>query len=107
MQRIGYIKGPSASEVEAFDKLFDGNLTVSEAEVMDVLFPAIGKGSSRQLRRCKATPRSHRCVGFGRFLYVISKQEIFCKDGSAMAVLGRPPSALDRSELYVCLSSST
>ena len=51
MQRMGYIKGPSAPsalEVEAFDKLFDGNLTASEAEAMDALFLAIGKGSSRQ-----------------------------------------------------------
>ena len=51
MQRLAYIRGPSApstSEVEAFDKLFDGNLTASEAEAMDALFLAIGKGSSRQ-----------------------------------------------------------
>jgi hypothetical protein len=50
-----YIKGPSASstsEVEAFDKLFSGNLTVSEVEAMDALFPAV---SSRQPRRCKVT----------------------------------------------------
>ena len=51
MQRMSYIKGPSApsaSELEAFDKLFDGNLTVSEAEALDELFLAIGKAPSRQ-----------------------------------------------------------
>ena len=49
---MGYIKSPSApsaSEVEAFDSLFDGNLTASEAEAMDALFPAVGKGPSMQL----------------------------------------------------------
>ena len=47
MQHMSYIKGPSASEVEAFDKLFDGNLTALEAKAMDALFPAVGKGPSR------------------------------------------------------------
>ena len=50
MQHMGYIKGPSApstSEVEAFDKLFDGNLSASKAEAMDALFPAARKGQSR------------------------------------------------------------
>jgi hypothetical protein len=49
---MGYIKGPpvpSTSEVEAFDRLFDGNLIASEAEAMDVLFLAVGKDRSRQL----------------------------------------------------------
>ena len=58
MQRMSYIKGPSApsaSEVEAFDGLFDGNLTASEAEAMDALFPTVGKGPSSQLRGRKAT----------------------------------------------------
>jgi hypothetical protein len=58
MQRMGYIRGPStpsASEVKAFDKLFDGNLIASEAEVMEELFPAVEKDPSRQLRRRKAT----------------------------------------------------
>ena len=58
MQRMGYTKGPSASsasELETFDKLFDGNLTMSEAEALDALFPAAEKGSSRQPRRRKAT----------------------------------------------------
>ena len=82
MQRMGYTKGPSApsaSELEAFNNIFDGNLTAFNVEALDALFPNSGKGSSRQLRRCKTTPRSHRCVGFGRFFYVISKQEVFCK----------------------------
>jgi len=47
---MDYIEGPSASEVETFDRLFDGNLTASEAETMEALFPAVGKGPSRQLR---------------------------------------------------------
>ena len=58
MQRMGYSKGPSApsaSELEIFDKLFDGNLTASNAEALDALFLAVGKGSSRQPRRRKAT----------------------------------------------------
>jgi hypothetical protein len=41
---MGYIKDPSAqsaSEVETFDRLFDSNLTASEAEAMDALFPTI------------------------------------------------------------------
>jgi hypothetical protein len=55
---MGYTKGPlapSTSELETFDKLFDGNMTASNAEAMDALFPTVGKGSSRQPRRCKAT----------------------------------------------------
>ena len=55
---MGYVKGPSApsaSEVEAFNKLFDDNLTASEAKAMDALFPVVGKGQSRQLRRRKVT----------------------------------------------------
>ena len=58
MQRMCYTKGPSApsaSELEAFDRLFDGNLTVSKAEALDKLFPTVGKAPSRQLRRRKAT----------------------------------------------------
>ena len=55
MQRMGFTKGPStssASELEAYDKLFGGDLTVSEAEALDELFPAV---RSRQPRRRKAT----------------------------------------------------
>jgi hypothetical protein len=55
MQRMGYIKGPSvpsASELEAFDNIFNGNLTASNVEA---LFPDGEKGSSRQPRRRKAT----------------------------------------------------
>ena len=51
MQRMGYTKGPSApsaSELEAFDKIFDGKLTASNVEALDALFPDGGKGSSRQ-----------------------------------------------------------
>jgi len=55
---MGYSKGPSApskSELEAFDKIFDGNLTASNVEALDVLFPDSVKGSSRQSRRLKTT----------------------------------------------------
>ena len=58
MQRMDYIEGPSApsaSEVEAFDKLFDSNLTASEAEAMGALFLTVEKGSSRKLQRRRAT----------------------------------------------------
>ena len=58
MQRTGYTKGPtapSASELEAFEKIVDGNLTSSNVEALDAFFPDGGKGSSRQLRRRKVT----------------------------------------------------
>jgi hypothetical protein len=51
---LAYTKSPSApsaSELQAFDKLFDGDLTASNIETMDVLFSAVGKGSFRQPRR--------------------------------------------------------
>ena len=51
MQRMGYTKGPSApsaSKLEAFDKIFDGKLTASNVEALDALFLDGGKGSSRQ-----------------------------------------------------------
>jgi hypothetical protein len=57
MQRMGYTKAPSAPsapKLETFDKLFNGNLNASNAEALDTLFPAIGKGLSRQVRRRKA-----------------------------------------------------
>ena len=55
MQRMGFTKGPStssASERAAYDKLFGGDLTVSEAEALDELFPAV---RSRQPRERKST----------------------------------------------------
>ena len=55
---MGYTRdpsAPSASKLEAFDRLFDGNLTASEAEALDELFLAVGKAPSRQPRRRKAT----------------------------------------------------
>ena len=58
MQRMDYIMGPSVpsvSELEAFDKIFDGNLTASNVEALGALFPDGGKGSSRQPRRRKTT----------------------------------------------------
>jgi hypothetical protein len=41
--------------LETFDRLFDGNVTMSEAEVLDELFPTVGKAPSRQPRRRKVT----------------------------------------------------
>ena len=58
MQRMSYTRDPSvpsASELKAFDRLFDGNLTASEAKALNELFPAVGKAPSRQPRRRKAT----------------------------------------------------
>jgi hypothetical protein len=55
---MGYTKGPSApsaSELEVSDKIFDGNMVAPNVEALDVLFLNGGKGSSRQLRRRKAT----------------------------------------------------
>ena len=55
MQRMGFTKGPSApstSELEAYDKLFGGDLTASEVEALDELFPAV---RSRQPQGRKAT----------------------------------------------------
>ena len=51
MQRMGYIKGPlapSASELEAFNQIFNGNMTASNVEALDALFSDGEKGSSRQ-----------------------------------------------------------
>ena len=58
MQRMGYtrhLSAPSALELEAFDRLFDGNPTASEAKALDELFPTVGKAPSRQPQRRKAT----------------------------------------------------
>ena len=55
---MGYTKGPSvpsASKLKAFDKIFDGNLTESNVEGLDALFPDGGNDSSRQPRRRNAT----------------------------------------------------
>ena len=55
MQRMGFTKGPSApfaSELEAYDKLFGGDRTASEAKALDELFPAV---RSRQPQGHNAT----------------------------------------------------
>jgi hypothetical protein len=52
MQRMGFINGPSASSalgLATYDKLFEGDLTADDAEVLDELFPAVWP------RRRKAT----------------------------------------------------
>ena len=76
MQRMGYTKGrttPFVSELEAFDKLFDGNLTTSNAEALDALFSALEKAHPGSRENARPPLRSHHCVGIGCFLYVISK----------------------------------
>jgi hypothetical protein len=55
LQCMGYTKSPpvpSASELKAFDKIFDGN--ESNIKALDVLFLGGGKGLSRQPQRRKA-----------------------------------------------------
>jgi hypothetical protein len=50
MQLMGYTKSPSApftSKLETFYRIFDGNLTVSNAEALDALFADSRKGSSK------------------------------------------------------------
>jgi hypothetical protein len=68
----------SASELETFDKLFHGNMTASETEALDELFPAVGKARSRQPRRRKGTSYAHSCVDLDCFLYIISNPNVFC-----------------------------
>ena len=55
MERMGFTKGPStssASELAAYDKLFGGDLTTSEAKALDELFLAV---RSKQPRGHKST----------------------------------------------------
>jgi len=43
---MAYTKGPfapSTLELETFDRLFNGNMTASEAEALEELFLAVGK----------------------------------------------------------------
>ena len=80
MQRMGYTRGlsaPSASELEAFDRLYDGNLTASKARRW--------MSSSRPLERHRSgsrenarPPRPQSCIDIGCSFYVISKHEAFC-----------------------------
>jgi len=60
-QCMGYTKSlsvSSTSELKAFDKIFDDNLTASNVEALDMLFSDGGKGSSRQALLCRC------CVNF-------------------------------------------
>ena len=71
MQRTGYTKGlsaPSSSELEAFDKLFDSNMTASNAKALDALFPAVGNGRPYSHEDVRPPPRSQSCVDIGCFL---------------------------------------
>ena len=68
---MGYTKGPSApsaSELEAFDKLFDSNMTASNAKALDALFPAVGNGRPYSHEDARPPLRLHCCVGIGCFL---------------------------------------
>ena len=73
-QRMGYTKGlsaPSASELEAFDNIFDGNLTASNVEVLDALFFwAVERARPGSHEGARPPPRSHRCIGFGCFPFM-------------------------------------
>jgi len=51
---------PAESELEAFDKIFIGNLTAFNVEALDILFLDGGKSSSKQ-------PQRHR---FGCFSFI-------------------------------------
>ena len=64
MQCMGFTKGPSttsASELEAYEELFSGDLTASDFKALDELFLAVW---SRQPRRRKATSYVAPFVGF-------------------------------------------
>jgi hypothetical protein len=71
---------PSASELETFDMLFDGNLTASNTEAMD------GRalpGSWKWLVQATAKTQGHLLGRTAALVlvvsfYVISKQEVFC-----------------------------
>jgi hypothetical protein len=44
LKGMGFVKGPSASSasgLEAYDKLFGGDLTADDAEALDELFSAV------------------------------------------------------------------
>jgi len=61
---------PSTSELEAFDRIFDGNLTASNIEALDALFPDGGKGSSSNREDVGPPSRLHRCVDIGCFSFM-------------------------------------
>jgi hypothetical protein len=69
MQHVGYTKDLSAqssSELEAFDKIFDSNLTASTAEALE----DSGKGSSSSREGARPPSRSHPYVGFSCFSFL-------------------------------------
>jgi hypothetical protein len=68
MQRVGYTKDPSAqssSELKAFDKIFDSNLTAFTAEALE----DSGNGSSSSREGARPPSGSHPYVGFGCFSF--------------------------------------
>jgi hypothetical protein len=59
MQLMGFNKGPSVPsmlELEAYDRLFDSDLTTSKSKALDELFLAI---RSKQLEDARPPSRSH------------------------------------------------
>ena len=71
MHHMSYTRDPSvpsASELEAFDRLFDCNLTASEAETLDELFPAIERARPSSRKDARPPLRSQSCVDIGCFL---------------------------------------
>ena len=110
MQHMGYTNGPSApsaSELEVFDKLFDGNLIASEAEALDELFPTVGKAPSRQQRRRKATSSVISCVDIGCLLLCNIEIRGLLLGWSSFGCVRSTSSALHTSALYVCLNYSS
>jgi hypothetical protein len=102
MQRIGYTKGPSTSELKDYDKIFDGNLTASNIEALDALFLDGGKGSSRHAATKAAAKTQGHLLDWLFSIYVIStKRDFFWQDSPATTVLDRPPSTLDGSLLFI------
>jgi hypothetical protein len=58
MQRIGVIPPqtlPSAASKQSFDSFFKGNISSSDVEALDVLFPAVSTKAGRATRRPMAT----------------------------------------------------
>jgi hypothetical protein len=70
---MGCTKDPSALsalEVEAFDKIFDGNMTAFNVGALGVLFRAVERARLDSRENARPSPRWHCCVGFGCFSFM-------------------------------------
>jgi hypothetical protein len=68
------------SELESFDKIFDGNLIASNVEALDALFLDGEKSSSRKPWRRRALPRLQLYVVLVVFhLYNIDTRGLFVR----------------------------